>query len=70
MPSSGHPSSETIYSVEIVNVIGQVVWQMDVDGESAVCDVANLPSGVYVIKVRSMSLSKDATVMQRKFIKE
>lgn len=63
-------SSETIYSVEIVNVIGQVVWQMDADGESAVCDVANLPSGVYVIKARSMSLSKGATVMQRKFIKE
>lgn len=60
-------SSEEISEIEIVNMMGQVVLQMDVDGESAVCDVENLPSGVYVVKVR---LSNGEAVVQRKFIKE
>ncbi len=62
-------SSEEISEIEIVNMMGQVVLQMDVNGESAVCDVENLPSGVYVVNVRSLSLSKGADI-QRKFIKE
>ena len=61
-------SSEEISSVEIVNTLGQVVLQMDVDGESAVCDVENLPSGVYVVKVRALRQAQGATL--RKFVKE
>ena len=71
-------SSEEISSVEIVNTLGQVVLQMDVNGESAVCDVENLPSGVYVVKVRtirqacfgSAQQAARADVAQRKFVKE
>ena len=59
--------SEEISEIEIVNMMGQVVLQMDVHGESAVCDVENLPSGVYVVKV---CLSKGVAVVQRKFIKK
>ena len=47
--------------------MGQVVLQMAVDSKSAVCDVENLPSGVYVVKV---CLSNGEAVVQRKFIKE
>lgn len=60
-------SLEEISEIEIVNAMGQVVLQMAVNGESAVCDVENLPSGVYVVKVR---LSNGEAVVQRKFIKE
>lgn len=71
-------SSEEISSVEIVNTLGQVVSQMDVDGESAVCDVENLPSGVYVVRIYSRTLrpstgsgdEAQGTLTQRKFIKE
>lgn len=61
-------SSEEISEIEIVNMMGQVVSQMDVDGESAVCDVENLPSGVYVVKVRALRQAQGATL--RKFVKE
>ncbi|MBO7133588.1 MAG: leucine-rich repeat protein [Bacteroidales bacterium] len=60
-------SSEGISEIEIVNMMGQVVLQMAVDSKSAVCDVENLPSGVYVVKV---CLSNGEAVVQRKFIKE
>ena len=63
-------SLEEISEIEIVNMMGQVVLQMDVDGDNAVCDVENLPSGVYVVKVRTLSLSKGAMVIQRNFVKE
>lgn len=61
-------SSEEISEIEIVNMMGQVVLQMDVHGESAVCDVENLPSGVYVVKVRALRQAQGATL--RKFVKE
>ena len=63
-------SSETISSVEIVKTLGQVVLQMDINGESAVCDVENLPSGVYVVKIRSLRQAQGADVAQMKFVKE
>ena len=61
-------SSEEISEIEIVNMMGQVVSQMDVDGDNAVCDVENLPSGVYVVKVRALRQAQGATL--RKFVKE
>lgn len=62
-------SSEEISEIEIVNMMGQVVSQMDVDGESAVCDVENLPSGVYVVCIRHFDKLSERYV-QRKFVKE
>jgi hypothetical protein len=61
-------SLEEISEIEIVNMMGQVVLQMDVDGDNAVCDVENLPSGVYVVKVRALRQAQGATL--RKFVKE
>ena len=63
-------SSETISEIEIVNTLGQVVKRIEVNSDNAVCDVEELKAGVYVVKVRSLSLSKGAVVEQRKFIKE
>ena len=72
-------SSEEISEIEIVNVMGQIVSRKDVNSDSAVCDVAGLPSGVYVVRIRTHSLQRtepvevsgaDETEMQRKFIKE
>ena len=63
-------SSETISEIEIVNVMGQVVKRIEVNSDNAVCDVEGLKSGVYVVKVSTLSLSKGANVSQRKFIKE
>ena len=44
-------SSETISEIEIVNVMGQVVKRIEVNGDNAICDVEDLKAGVYVVKV-------------------
>ena len=59
-------SSETISEIEIVNVMGQVVKRIEVNGDNAICDVEDLTSGVYVVRIRTAS----ATLSQRRFIKE
>jgi len=46
-------SSEPISEIEIVNVMGQVVRRIEVNSDSAVCDVEDLKSGVYVVKIYS-----------------
>lgn len=63
-------SSEQISEIEIVNVMGQVVYRTEVKGCNAVCDVEDLKSGVYVVMISTLSMSKGAVVEQRKFIKE
>ncbi len=63
-------SSEEISEIEIVNTLGQVVFRMEVNSDNAVCDVNDLTAGVYVVRLRSLSLSKGANVIQKKFIKE
>lgn len=69
-------SSEVISEIEIVNDKGQVVSRMDVNGKTATCNVSELASGVYVVKIRSfessMGLVSEPQVaeIQRKFIKE
>ena len=63
-------SSETISEIEIINALGQVVLRKEINADNAVCDVNGLTAGVYVVKVRTLSLSKGAVVEQRKFIKE
>ncbi len=59
-------SSETISEIEIVNVMGQVVRRIEVNADNAVCDVEDLTSGVYVVRIHSAS----AMLSQRKFVKE
>ena len=59
-------SSETISEIEIVNVMGQLVRRIEVNSDNAVCNVEDLRSGVYVVRIRTAS----ATLSQRKFIKE
>lgn len=63
-------SSEEISEIEIVNVMGQVVYRTEVKGCNAVCDVEDLKSGVYVVMISTLSMSKGTVVEQRKFIKE
>ncbi len=46
--------------------MGQVVKRMDVNSDNAVCDVEELTSGVYVVRIHT----EGAVVSQRKFIKE
>ena len=59
-------SSETISEIEIVNVMGQVVRRIEVNSDNAVCNVEDLTSGVYVVRIRT----EGTGVTQRKFIKE
>ena len=63
-------SSETISEIEIVNVIGQVVKRMEINSDNAVCNLEDLTSGIYVVNIHSMSLSKGAIVVRQKFRKE
>jgi len=59
-------STETISKIEIVNVMGQVVKRFEVNSDSAVCDVEDLRSGVYMVRIHT----EGTVVSQRKFIKE
>ena len=59
-------SSETISEIEIVNVMGQVVRRIEVNSDNAVCDVEDLISGVYVVRIHT----EGTVVSQRKFVKE
>ena len=44
-------SSETISEIEIVNEIGQVVMKKGVNADNVVCDVKDLRSGMYVVRI-------------------
>lgn len=59
-------SSETISEIEIVNLMGQVVRKIDVISDNAVCDVKDLTSGVYVVRIHT----EGTVVSQRKFVKK
>ena len=45
-------SPETISSIEIENVLGQVVKRVDVNSDNASCDVSELPNGIDMMKIR------------------
>jgi hypothetical protein len=62
-------SSETISEIEIVNVMGQVVRRIEVNADNAICNVNNLPNGIYVVRIRTLRHAQGAEI-QRKFIKE
>ena len=59
-------SSETIPEIEIVNTLGQVVKRIEVNSDNAVCDVDDLRSGVYVVRIHAAS----TTLNLRRFVKE
>ena len=61
-------SSEIISEIEIANVLGQVVYRMEVNSNNAVCDVNGLANGVY--EVRILLQAQGAAITQKKFIKE
>ena len=70
-------SSETISEIEIVNALGQVVKRLEVNADNAVCDVEDLTSGVYVVRIYGRPFgtsTSSATEAQgaalRKFVKE
>lgn len=63
-------SSETISEIEIVNVMGQVVRRIEVNSDNAVCDVEDLRSGVYVVRIRTLRQAQGAVISHRKFVKE
>ena len=65
-------SSETISEIEIVNALGQVVKRIDVNADNAVCDVEDLTSGVYVVRIYNNSQVERnlSTPVVRKFVKK
>ena len=59
-------STEPISEIEIVNTLGQVVKRIEVNADNAVCDVEDLRSGVYVVRIHAAS----TTLSLRRFVKE
>lgn len=60
-------SSETISEIEIVNVMGQIVLQMDVNSDKAVCNVSNLSNGMYFIRIYG---NENGNIYTKKLTKE
>ncbi|MBR5982762.1 MAG: leucine-rich repeat domain-containing protein [Bacteroidales bacterium] len=60
-------SSEEISTIEIVNVMGQVVYRAEVNADNAVCNVEGLTAGVYVVRIHG---TDTASICQKKFVKE
>ena len=60
-------STETISEIEIVNVMGQVVYRKEINGENAVCDVEGLTAGVYVVRI--FGTDTNSILEQRKVVK-
>ena len=61
-------SPEEISEIEIVNVMGQVVYRTEVNADNAVCDVQGLNAGVYIVRI--YGTDADSILEQRKFVKE
>lgn len=59
-------SSETITSVEIISITGQVISRMDVSSDTAVCNVEILAPGTYFVRV----FANNNSVEVIKFVKE
>ena len=61
-------SGEVISDIEIVNVMGQVVYRTELNSDNVVCDVEDLKAGVYIVRIYGTNTA--SVVCQRKFIKE
>jgi len=59
-------SSEIISEIEIVNVIGQVLYRAKVNSNKALYDVNGLANGVYLVRIITVSDS----IYQRKIVKK
>jgi len=51
-------STQTIDQVSIVNIIGQCVYDRYCNGSRVVVDVADLPTGIYLVKVNNVMIEK------------
>ena len=60
-------SSETISGIEIVNVMGQVVFQMEANEGNAICNVSDLSNGIYFIRIYG---NEKRNIYTRKLIKK
>ena len=65
-------SSETISEIEIVNMMGQVVYRAEANSDNAVCNVEGLKAGVYFVKIygNPRTSTGSANGIVQKFIKE
>ncbi|MBO7651822.1 MAG: leucine-rich repeat domain-containing protein [Bacteroidales bacterium] len=63
-------SSETISEIAIVNVMGQIVKRVEVNSDNVACDVEDLMSGVYVVRIHVAKSDTSTTLSVRKFVKE
>lgn len=59
-------SSEIISHVEFVSITGQVISSVEVNGETAVCNVEGFAPGMYFVRISGV----EGSVIQRKFVKE
>ena len=55
-------SSTTIYSINVINLLGQILYTHNYNSPQVQIDVADLPSGIYFIKINGSEV--------RKFVKE
>ena len=62
-------SSEEISEIEIVNVMGQVVLRKEINADKTVCDVEDLPSGVYLVRIHNIDKGTES-LYQHKFVKK
>ena len=69
--------SEIIFEIEIVNALGQVVKRVEVNSGNVVCNVENLSSGVYVVRIYYFDTSTNSVhrklierFEQKKIVKE
>ncbi len=60
-------SPEEISEIEIVNVMGQVVYRTEVNADNAVCDVNGLNAGVYFVRI--YGTDNNSILDQRKVVK-
>lgn len=51
-------AKEKITSIAISNVVGQQVFTQNFNTQNAHIDIADLPKGVYIIKVNDVSVKK------------
>ena len=63
-------SPETISEIEIMNSLGQAVYRAEVNADNAVCNVEDLTSGVYVLRIRTLGEVEGSAIMQMKFVKK
>ncbi len=62
-------SSETISCIEFVSITGQVISRIEVNGETAICNIENLAQGMYFVRIYG-TINASIPFCQKKFVKE